>query len=420
MNARSSDSTQTPSGGLPAARVRMLFVDDEPAVLNILKLAMRPMAGEWDMHFVEDGRAALALMQQQPFDVVISDMRMPDMTGAQLLNHVFQQHPRTVRMILSGYSDLQDVISTVGLAHQFIHKPCNLMDLRGNLQRIADLKRRLNHDELLTVAGRLTHVPSIPDLYLEMLKALQSPTASAQNIADIASRDPALSAKLLQMANSAFFGFNRTVYSVAEAVQYLGVGVIQSLAMAVPLFGAFDRSQCPAFPIDQVWNHSVRTGLLARWLVNEYLEDPPLADQAFAAGVLHDIGQLIFAHNLPGEYSAVLAESQSQPEPLCEAERKKFQVTHAEMGGYLLALWGLPFSLVDAVAYHHEPRRSAVVTFGLAGIVHVANALQHEQTPHPNIVPSPLDTEYVQRFHLADQIEKWRKDLNSGTEPALP
>ncbi len=396
----------------------MLFVDDEPSVLGVLKLGMRSMSGEWDMHFVENGRAALALMRQQPFDVVVSDMRMPDMTGAQLLNQVFQQHPGTVRMILSGFADLKDVISSFGLTHQFLHKPCNLADLRNNLKRITDLNRQLHHEELLTLVARLTHVPSIPGLYLDIVKALQSPTASAQNIADIVSRDPGLSAKLLQLANSAVFGFNRPVNSVAEAVQFLGVGIIQSLALAVPLFSGFNQNKCLSFPVNQVWNHSVQTGMLARWLVNESLADPQLAEEAFSAAILPDIGQIILADGLPKEYAAVLADSKSRKEPLCQAERTMLQTTHAEIGGYLLALWGLPFSLVDAVAYHHEPHRSSSAKFGLAGVLHVADALQHERAPQSDIIPSPLDVEYLQQQDLVNQFEQWRNDLRSGVGPS--
>lgn len=419
MNTPSRESGDRPHGSPPTPKLRLLFVDDEPSVLGILKLGMRPMSGEWDMHFVENGQDALALMRHQPFDVVISDMRMPGMSGAQLLNEVFQQHPRTIRIILSGFADLKDVISSYGLTHQFLHKPCNLTDLRNNLKHMADLNRQLQHDELLTLAGRLTHVPSIPNLYLEILKALQSPTASAQNIADIVSRDPGLSAKLLQLANSALLGFNRPVNSVAEAVQFLGVGVIQSLALAVPLFSAFKQNKCPSFPLNQLWNHSVQTGLLARWLVNEYLANPPMAEEAFSAAVLHDIGQIILADGMPEEYAAILADSKSRKVPLNQVERETFQTTHAELSGYLLALWGLPFSLVDAVAYHHEPHRSPVAAFGLAGVIHVANALQHEQAPHPDIVPSPLDLEYIQRQGLAKLLEQWRNDLHSGPGPSL-
>jgi len=393
----------------------MLFVDDEPPVLRVLKIGMRSMADEWDMHFAESGEEALALIRKQPFDVVVSDMRMPGMNGAQLLYEVLKLYPRTVRIILSGHSDLKDVIGCVGLTHQFLHKPCRLLELRNSLDHIATLNRQLRDDNLLTLCARLANVPSIPGLYLDMVNALQSPTTSTQRIAEIASQDPALCAKLLQLANSTYFGFSHTVCSIADAVQFLGVGVIQSLALATPLFSAFDRHKCPAFPLDQVWHHSIQTGTLARRIVAEYLEDTHLADQAFAAGVLHDIGQLVLANSMSAEYQAIITEARSKTEPFYLAERKCFGATHAEIGGYLLALWGLPFPLVDAVACHHEPNRSQTNTFGLAGIIHVANSLQHEQALHPDIVSCPIDLGFVHALGMEAHVEKWRSELSSTT-----
>ena len=395
------------------SKIRILFVDDEQPLLRVLRIGMRPMADEWDMHFAESGEAALDLIREKPFDVVVTDMRMPGINGAQLLNHVLQRHPQTVRIILSGYTDLKDVISCVGLTHQFLHKPCKLVDLRNSLQNVATLNRRLRHDDLLTLCGRLANVPSIPGLYFEMLQALQSPTTSTQRIAEIAAQDPALCAKLLQLSNSSFFGFGRTVTSVAEAVQLLGIGVIQSLALAMPLFSAFDRNKCPAFPLEQVWHHSVQTGLLGRRIAVEYLENELLGDQAFAAGVLHDIGQIILANGMSAEYQAIIQEAKAQGESFYLVERKRLHTTHAELGGYLLALWGLPFSLVDAVAYHHEPQRSQTVGFGLAGIIHIANTIQHEQAVHPDIISCPIDTDYIQDTGMAGHLEKWRAELVS-------
>jgi HD-like signal output (HDOD) protein len=398
----------------PLPKVRMLFVDDETAVLKVLQAAMRSMAAEWEMHFAENGEDALALIQKLPFDAVISDMRMPGMNGAQLLNHVLKLCPGSLRIILSGYSDLQDVISCVGLVHQFLNKPCKLADLRTSLKRATQLKQQLQHEELRALTARLTNVPSMPALYIEMLDALQSPTASTQRIADIASQDPALCAKLLQLSNSTCFGFSRTVYSVAEAVQLLGVGLIQSLALAVPLFSSFDQRKCPTFPLDEVWDHCVQTGALARRLVKQHLDNSLLAEQAFAAGLLHDIGKLMLADSMPKEYTALLAEARSQSQPLCKLEAKSWQVTHAEIGGCLLALWGLPFPLVEAVANHHQPSRSQGAGFGLTGFIHVANSLQHELAGNPGIVPGPMDMNYLHSSGMTSLVEQWRSDLRDG------
>jgi HD-like signal output (HDOD) protein len=381
-------------------------------MLRVLKMALRSMAGDWDMEFANSGEEALALVEQKAFDVIVTDMRMPGMNGAQLLNQVLRQHPHTIRIILSGYSDLSEVVNCVGLTHQFLEKPCSLEDLKNCLKRVTQVKSRLTNDQLCELASSLKNLPSLPELYLEIGEALQSPTASAQRIADIASKDPAISAKLLQLSNSAFFGFSHKVFSVDEAVQLLGVSVIQSLAMAVPIFAAFSRTKCPGFPIDQLWEHALQTALLARRIARHHLDDSFLGEQAFCAGMLHDLGKLILADGLPAEYGAILQESRDTQTPLFQVERKHFQATHAEVGAYLLALWGLPMPLVEAVANHHQPRRCALQEPCLAGVVHFANALQHLENPQPQVVPTPVDAEYLKYLDLEQQFQAWRVELS--------
>jgi len=392
------------------AKTRILFVDDEPSMLQLLKMVMRSMAGEWEMEFAGNGEAALTLIGLKAFDVVVTDMRMPGINGAQLLNQVLRQHPQTIRIILSGYADLRDSINCAGFTHQFLEKPCSLDYLKDCLKRVIAVKSRLASEKLGTLAAGLTNLPTLPELYLEITDALQSPTASAQRIAEIAGKDPALAAKLLQLSNSAFFGFSRKVFSVTEAVQLLGVGIIQSLALAVPLFSSFSRQKCPNFPIDQIWSHSTQTGRLAHWIFDAQLHNAYLAEQAFCAGLLHDVGKIILADGLPDEYSAVLREFQTAGTPLIEVERKFFQATHAEVGAYLLALWGLPMPLVEAVACHHHPRHCGTHELCLAGAVHIANALQHSQSPHPDMAASPVDAAYLKQVNLERQFETWRKE----------
>jgi len=396
-------------------RMRVLFVDDEPPVLNILSVAMRPMAKEWDTHFAESGELALKMIEEKPFDVVVSDMRMPKMNGAQLLNQVLRQHPQTVRIVLSGYSDLREAMSCVGVVHQFLQKPCDLAELRSCIRRVSALENQIQHEGLRAFTAGLPNLPSAPDLYMQMLEALESPNSSAQRIADIASEDPALSAKLLQLCNSAFFGFSREVCSVEEAVQLLGVGILQSMALAVPMFSDFEKAKCPQFPLEQIWNHSAQTGLLARWIAHHHLpHGTQLSEPAFAAGVLHDLGKLIIAENLPQEYGKVLQESREHSLPLFEVERKTFGATHADVGAYLLTLWGLPLPLIEGVAYHHEPQLFGANEFGLVGAVHVANSLEREHYKVPGIVPSPINLAYAESVGIAGQLDKWRQGFVDG------
>ena len=387
-------------------------MDDEPAMLRVLKMGMRTMTNVWEMDFASSGEEAMTLVEQKKFDVVITDMRMPGMNGAQLLNHVLRLHPQTIRIVLSGYSDLSEVVNCVGLTHQFLEKPCSLDDLKECLKRITLVKTRIANEKISSLAGSLKNLPSLPSLYLEIADALQSPNASTQRIADIAAQDPAITAKLLQLANSAFFGFSQKVFTVNEAVQLLGVTVIQSLALAVPIFSSFSRSKCPTFPIEQVWEHSLQTGVLGQRIARVNLNDSFLSEQAFCAGMLHDVGKIILADGLPAEYAAIMKEAVDTRVPLVDVERNHFGATHAEVGGYLLAIWGLPIPLVEAVANHHVPRRCGTQELCLAGVVHIAGALQHDQTPHPETVASPLDSEYLQCVGLGHQFEVWRSELS--------
>ena len=405
------DAASVPGNEPKPGKTRILFVDDESSMLQVLKMGMRSMADVWDMEFAGNGEEALERIGRKTFDVVVSDMRMPGINGAQLLSHVLRHHPQTIRIILSGYSDLSDAVNCAGLAHQFLEKPCSLIDLRNCLQRVTLVKSRLTHEKLCQFTAGLTHLPSRPELYLEITDALQSATASAERIAEIAAKDPALTAKLLQLSNSAFFGISREVFSVAEAVQFLGVGVIQSLAMTVPIFSAFDRKKCPALPLDQIWNHSIKTAVLGRRLLHEQKHDAHRAEQAFCAGLLHDIGKIILADSLPVEYATVLDEVRATHTPLIEVEQKHFHATHAEVGAYLLALWGLPIPLVEAVACHHHPRRCSVEELCLAGSVHLANALQYSAAAPPGIVTSPVDTDYLKHVKLDREFEIWHQEL---------
>jgi putative nucleotidyltransferase with HDIG domain len=398
----------------PPAKTRILFVDDEPSILRLLKMGMTSMSGVWEMEFAANGEEALALISSKNFDVVVTDMRMPGMNGAQLLNHVLRLHPQTIRIILSGYADLSEAVTCVGLTHQFLQKPCSLNSLKDCLTRVTAVKSRLASEKLARITADLKHLPSLPELYLEIAEVLLSPSSSAQHIAEIAVKDPALSAKLLQLANSAYFGFSRKVFTVTEAVQLLGVGIIQSLAAAVPLFSSFSREKCPNFPIDQIWSHSTQTGALGVRIFDQLPDDARLSELAFCAGLLHDVGKVILADGLPGEYSAALQESQTTGTPLVEIERKYFHTTHAEVGAYLLALWGLPIPLVEAVACHHHPQVCGARELCLAGVVHIANALQHSQASHPNLVASPVDTNYLQHVGLDHQFETWRAELAAG------
>jgi HD-like signal output (HDOD) protein len=408
----SDSSSRPPPKSEDHPRKRILFVDDEKSVLLVLQAFMQRLSSEWDAVCVESGPQALALMAQQPFDVIITDMRMPDMTGTELLNEVMKRYPRTVRIVLSGHADEQTVQDSVGVAHQWIAKPFDLKVLRSVLSLIASFHRRLEAPGIRELIGKIQHLPSAPQLYFEIIEALQSSTASIQTIAEIIGRDLSLTANILHLVNSAFFGCARSICDPNEAVQLLGVSRIRSLALIHHVFSSFDRRSYDELSVDEVWQHSLQTASWARQFVMWQGGGRMMEERAFTGGLLHDIGQLILAANLPTAYCEIRKLARSRKIPVYEAEQLVLKATHADVGAYLLSIWGLPIPLVETIALHHEPARAPDRTFSALAAVHLASAWSYEQTPSAREIPgSPLDMEYLAEVGVADQLVLWRQRL---------
>jgi HD-like signal output (HDOD) protein len=405
---------------------RILFVDDEPKVLEGLQRLLRPMRHQWEMAFVGGGAEALAALAARPFDVVVSDMRMPGMNGAQLLDEVMRRYPQMVRIILSGYSDQELILKSVGSTHQYLSKPCDAESLKLTVGRACALRDLLADEKLQLLVSRMRSLPSLPSLYFELVTELQSPEASIKKVGEIIARDLGMTAKILQIVNSAFFGIRRHVSSPTEASAFLGLNTVITLVLSIQVFSQFDQDQLPGFSPTSLWSHSMRVGALAKRITQAQGQGQQMAEEAFTAGLLHDAGKLVLAANLPQAYSQMLAQAPAEPRegfqlfclPPDEAERQVFGATHAEIGAYLLGLWGLPDPIVEAVAFHHNPRQCLGQAFSPLTAVHVANALEQEShgaepeegaSLREGFQLSRLDLDYLAALGLGERLPAWRE-----------
>jgi HD-like signal output (HDOD) protein len=382
---------------------RILFVDDEPKILDGLRRLFRPQRFEWDMAFAEGGEAALALLDQSPFDVIVSDMKMAAMDGATLLERVRERHPRVVRIVLSGYTELEEAFRAAKVAHQFLLKPCDADMLRIAIERACSLQAILSSETLAGMVGALGKLPSAPQVYTDLTQALADPDSSLGRIAGIVERDVAISAKILQLVNSAFFGLARNVSSVENAVSYLGVNIIQSLAISVEAFRVFTGGdQVEGFSIDEFEEHSQLAAGIARKLgLPRHWADP-----AVVASLLHDIGLLVLATRAPEQFQAALRVAEEKQQPLHQAEAGLCGVSHAEIGAYLLGLWGLPQPVTEAVAHHHTPDRVPREEFDVVAAVYVADALAHQVRP-ASLPYKPADAAFLAGLGVADRYPAW-------------
>jgi HD-like signal output (HDOD) protein len=402
--SRSDDDDELAMSSTPT-KTRVLFVDDEPHILQVIKLAMDPLQEEWETAYATDALHALAVMEKQPFDVVVSDMQMPRMNGAQFFSEVQRRWPHTIRIILSGYVEPPFAMTAVATAHRFLTKPFVLGEFLATLSGIQQLNHWVMNDRLRSLVAKLSHLPSIPLVYFSLTEALQQPEVHASRIAGIVATDPALMAKMLQIVNSAFFGYARPISNPMEAVVLLGANTVRSLAMTADVFSMFEARQLVALPVRAVCDRALRAGILAMKLARMEHQPQSLLDQAFTAGALQNIGQLIFATNMPTEY-APLYRSARSAQHLLDEERRAFGASHADVGAYLLGVWGLPVPLVEAVAYHHEPSRSKDTRFTPLTAVHAAiGLLQEEGFP---VKEGAMDMAYLNRLGLQKRLPNWR------------
>jgi HD-like signal output (HDOD) protein/CheY-like chemotaxis protein len=392
------------------SKKRILFVDDEPLMSDLFRLMFEGMKSDWDLYFAHSGPEALALLEKTPCEVVVSDMRMPGMNGAQLLNEVMRRHPKTARIILSGYAERETVAKCVGAVHQFLQKPSDVLSLKSTLAHVCALDMLLRDEKLKALVAQMGVLPSLPSLYFRVMEELQSPDASAERIGEIVGMDPAMTAKLLQLVNSAFFGISRRIANPTEAVQFLGVGTVRSLALTIHAFACFDQAKLAEFSFERIWNHSVTAGVFAKRMSQIEGLETETSDEALIAGLLHDVGKLMLISNQPDEYRVVIKLAGEKRLRICEAELMTFGATHAEIGAYLLGLWGLPVPVVEAVALHHHPARGPSGQFSPLTAVHVADFLEHERSGGTHgEAQALLDTEYLARLGLTDRLERWRK-----------
>lgn len=393
---------------------RVLFVDDEPKALAGLEQMLHSMRREWEMAFAVGGPAALDVLKTKPFDIVVTDMRMPGMDGAQLLCQVRLLQPETVRIVLSGHSDKEMMIKSVGSAHQYLSKPCTAESLKETVLRACALRDLLENSSLQKLVSQMDSLPSLPSFYDELMEEINSPEASIKKIGEIISKDLGMTAKILQMVNSAFFGLRRTVSSPAEACLLLGLDTIMSLVLTIHVFSQFKGRSLSSFNAESLWSHCIKVGRFARSIARLEGQEKQVVDDSFTAGLLHDAGRVILASTLPDWYQEALDLAQTEGMTISDAEREVFGTTHAEVGAYLLGLWGLPGSIVETVAFHHKPNLLPGEVFRPLTAVYFADYIERQTSGAADPLcahetPAPLDAEYILKLNWAERLPVWQE-----------
>jgi len=395
---------------------RVLLVDGGSRAVGGLQHALR--LEDWQTEVAGDGGEALAVLAARPCDIVVADRHVSDMRGTDLLRQVEERFPGTVRMLLSpGPSDLP--VSSVGSVHQLLRDPCDAVEFRRAARRGERLEQMLREERLRRMVERIRVLPSLPDLYVRIQRELASPDPSLARVGAIVARDPAMTARILQIVNSAAFGARVEIRDPVQAVTYLGTDALRSLVLTTKVFDKLRDEARAGLPFERLREHSYRTAVLARRIA--LLERCPreVVELVFTGALLHDVGQLVLAVHLGEPYRNVHELARTNAVALHVVETETFQVSHAEVGAYLLGLWGLDDALFETVLFHHRPADAPPGIALPLGIVAGADAIEHADAEDaiPDTDPGAL------RELLPDadeRLARWKELLRGldGLEPS--
>jgi HD-like signal output (HDOD) protein len=331
-------------------RKLVLFVDDEPNVLMGLERMLCFSCPDIDFHFAESGKDALEYMASNNVDIIVSDMRMPNMNGATLLAIVQEKYPSAIRIMLTGQADDKSVLRTVGVVHQFLAKPSSPATLKEILERSCALQDLMANENLKGMISGLGKLPSLPTVFAKLQNKLKDPDCALHDIAEIIEQDLGMSVKILQLVNSAFFGFCKNIDSLARAINLLGLETVKALVLGVGVFTQLNSAPDKLFSVQSLWTHSMNVAVFAKNIALAETDDKALIDNAFIAGFIHDIGKLLLFSIIKQQYIKAVELAREEKIEIFKAEQQIFNADHADTGSYLIGLWGLPGSVVEAVA----------------------------------------------------------------------
>ena len=403
---------------MPKKKKQIIFVDDDIFVLKGYQRSLEPFAEDWDVYFCTTGQEALTIISRQPIDAIITDLRMPGMSGIELLEKVIQQFPAIIRMVISGYIEESSAYRAASLAHQLMAKPCDIQTIYSAVEDTCHLRDALSDKRLVKIVTGMKSLPSIPTLYVKLLKEFEQEQPTLAKVGEIISMDIAMTAKILQLVNSAFFSIPYSISNLNQALSILGLNTIQSLVLSVGVFSEYQNRSFSAFSIDELWQHSIFVGNLSRAIAVSADLSRGEQDEAQMAGILHDVGKLIQT-DIPGFYRLL---SMNTKVPEIQMEYHYLGTSHAEIGAYMLSLWGLPSSVVKAVAFHHKPIAETAFKMDPVFCVYVANYLYYDQKPNNKnklFIP-PLDMKLLEQINATHLLEEWRnmaKRIFAGEKP---
>ncbi|WP_027720911.1 response regulator [Maridesulfovibrio zosterae] len=397
----------------------ILFVDEDKSQLDTLNKMISPMENRWKTSYACSADEVLNELQTRPFDVVATDLNIMGYESDTLLSEIKRRQPGAIRFIISESISSENYLQFVNYAHQFITKPCTSAELIGQIKKSLRLKNIFLNERAAKAIASIEKLPSMPDIYHKLERELKKEDVVISDIGKLIGEDISMTAGLLKLVNSPFFGLFSKVTSPEKAVTLLGLDTLKGLVLGMHLFNS-KGSEKIDFSIKELGKHCQYTGLLGRSIIKAEGGSNDAAENTFLAGFMHDIGKLVLSTSFTDEYATILCIVREADIPIQEAEKDILGFTHAEVGAYLLAIWGFNEEVVEAVYCHHNPYKLGSTDLSPAVAIHVANSFEHElRVTNANYAPHLLNAQWLEQNGFSDKIVGWLQLCAEQMEEAI-
>lgn len=380
-------------------KIRILFAGDKVSILEPLKSMLLSVNNDWDIHYADSEETALQILEKCEFDMLISDMHMPENEGISILEKVKTKYPAILRIVISGVKDRDLMLKATQHAHQFLTMPDDAQSLRKKIEKIYSLQTYLHNSKITGVINSIKSLPGLPGLYLQIEEEINKINPSFKRIEELISKDMIMTVKILQLVNSAFFGLPVKIINPLQAINFLGLGTIKSLVLMVHLFSPDDPNHPLGRYINKLWDHSLKVAKFSKMMAVEETSEPKIVEETYIGGLLHDLGKIVF-WQMDGYFADMERVQNEYHITSSEAEYVLYHTSHAEVGAYLMGIWGLPENLIEIVCFHHNPSLTNTKTLNSLAMVHLSDHILNA---------GPLDLKFVEELKLSDKLNYWRE-----------
>ncbi|WP_415716336.1 HDOD domain-containing protein [Maridesulfovibrio sp.] len=385
----------------------ILFIDADKSQLENIEKHLSSLSKRWTIHFATSAEEAMDYLRTCPFDVIASDFCVEGFQGNELLDEIKKRQPGSIRFIISETINSSNCLQYIGYAHQFVTKPYEPSELISLIKKSLRLKNIFLNERAAKGVASIEDLPSMPDLYITLEQELRKEDVVISHIGKLIGQDVGMTAGLLKLVNSPFFGLYSKVTKPEQAAALLGLDNLKGLVLGIHLFNSTKEVNTD-FSVKGLGQHCQYVALMGRAIVKAEGGSNELAEHTFLAGFLHDIGKLVLATSYKDEYATILSIVRDAKVPIQDAEKDILGFTHAEVGAYLLAIWGFDEDIIEAIYCHHEPKRLGSTDLSPAVAIHVANSFDHElRVTNESYVPHILSAGWLEQNNFSYKLPEW-------------